>query len=805
MPTKTQDPSPTPHPTSTPAPTGRRSNGSSDPQEGFVAPGAVAASAARAAAARAAAAAAAEVAAGEVAGGAAAGGAAAGGGGVLATVLAPEVVIPSVIIAGGAYGLYKLLTPVEGDPNAVYTGPIPHPEPGPPVPQPHSTQSAPPEHTYVAPPELPQHTEHPLNLSPGRSEVTTRAPAGEVQHQSPPEVSPAQGGSHVDTQVRRQTPQQHHYSAPAAAPSGIQQQDPQVSDKQQKRAKKAAPPVIAPPPPERAPLDHPEGRSVPQQTEFFQGLRRLDRNTWTDGKFKYQWDGMHGEWEKFDKTGKKHLGVVNPDGSDRGKATHKGRTVRNDAGSPVELKDRNPPVSAGQAPAEGSKPHPVQPGESLSAIAQQVWGHPEWWPLIQRANNDVLQGSTVIHPGQQLTIPALGAQETAPKAAPEGAPAKAPGQGGHQQSAPSPGTIEVQPHDTLAGIAARELHSKLFAGAIYELNKDVIGSNPESIKPGQILQMPANPQVVGFSKTLEATLQAEGAQKKGLEAGKSGGQQAGGQQAAAEGKAASAGTQAEGAAAPAVPTNNRELLGWLRGQGGNVEGVYPGHTGAGGSDVEIRVKDEASAAFVKELLAKAEHGRPLKVAIFYKSGNKFTDATKHQYSPTAKPLPKVTTKDFTDALGATQGATKINQQPGTHVVQPHEWLSTIARDRLGDMNRWPEILELNHALLQGDAHNLKPGMTIKLPTGKAPSAESATASEARLLDAHHADLKKLGLPTDKLPTAAEVKKQMRKLVRELHPDVASGQHKSAEKVAQDEATFKEVGQALQNLKDAGLA
>ena len=188
-----------------------------------MAPGAVAASAARAAAAAAAADAAAGAVAAEAAGGAAAGGAAAGGGGALATVLAPEVVIPGAIILGSAYGIYKLVTPGDGNPNAVYTGPIPHPQPGSPVPQPKSTQSAPPERTYVAPSEMPQHVERPQDLRPGRSVVTTSAPAPEVQQQRPLEVAPQNGGAQVDTQVRRApaSPQNQPPAPASAAPSGV--------------------------------------------------------------------------------------------------------------------------------------------------------------------------------------------------------------------------------------------------------------------------------------------------------------------------------------------------------------------------------------------------------------------------------------------------------------------------------------------------------------------------------------------------------------------------------------------------------
>src|ERR1700722_4370188 len=63
-----------------------------------------------------------------------------------------------------------------------------------------------------------------------------------------------------------------------------------------------------------------------------------------------------------------------------------------------------------------------------------------------------------------------------------------PGPGPHE----GPGdqqTYTVQPGDTLSGIAAK-LHTPGGWGAIFALNQDVIGPNPDLISPGEVLKLP---------------------------------------------------------------------------------------------------------------------------------------------------------------------------------------------------------------------------------------------------------------------------------------------------------------------------
>ena len=64
------------------------------------------------------------------------------------------------------------------------------------------------------------------------------------------------------------------------------------------------------------------------------------------------------------------------------------------------------PVEAAAAePAPGSQTYVVQPGDSLSAIAQKVYGDSKHWTTIFEHNKDKISDPDVIHPGQELVIP----------------------------------------------------------------------------------------------------------------------------------------------------------------------------------------------------------------------------------------------------------------------------------------------------------------------------------------------------------------------------------------------------------------
>jgi nucleoid-associated protein YgaU len=60
--------------------------------------------------------------------------------------------------------------------------------------------------------------------------------------------------------------------------------------------------------------------------------------------------------------------------------------------------------SAANAPKPGFG-YEVQPGDSLSKIAKQVYGDASRWKEIWEANKASIPNPDLIHPGQQLSMP----------------------------------------------------------------------------------------------------------------------------------------------------------------------------------------------------------------------------------------------------------------------------------------------------------------------------------------------------------------------------------------------------------------
>ncbi len=52
-----------------------------------------------------------------------------------------------------------------------------------------------------------------------------------------------------------------------------------------------------------------------------------------------------------------------------------------------------------------ARTYTVEPGDSLSAIAQSVYGNAGRWTEIFEANKDQISNPNLIHPGQVLRIP----------------------------------------------------------------------------------------------------------------------------------------------------------------------------------------------------------------------------------------------------------------------------------------------------------------------------------------------------------------------------------------------------------------
>lgn len=82
------------------------------------------------------------------------------------------------------------------------------------------------------------------------------------------------------------------------------------------------------------------------------------------------------------------------------------------------------------------------------------------------------------------------------------------------------------------------------------------------------------------------------------------------------------------------------------------------------------------------------------------------DETKPDYAPKNWVMPKM---DFSDSNLELPTKTK------TYTVDSGDNLSAIAKQELGDANRWREIYELNKEVIGNNPDLIQPGMELKLP------------------------------------------------------------------------------------------
>jgi nucleoid-associated protein YgaU len=100
----------------------------------------------------------------------------------------------------------------------------------------------------------------------------------------------------------------------------------------------------------------------------------------------------------------------------------------------------------------------VQPGDTLSGIAQHQLGDASRWPEIFLLNRSIIRHPDRISPGQVLTLP------------------------GDTPMQPPPRIYVVRRGDTLSAIAQRELGNASRWPEIFERNRDVI-SDPTGSSP----------------------------------------------------------------------------------------------------------------------------------------------------------------------------------------------------------------------------------------------------------------------------------------------------------------------------------
>ena len=136
----------------------------------------------------------------------------------------------------------------------------------------------------------------------------------------------------------------------------------------------------------------------------------------------------------------------------------------------------------------GQRTYIVRAGQTLTSIASDLYGDPHAWMLILKANPKL--NPSRLRVGAKIQIPDPAAVRPHPAVV---VPASQVvlADDVTDASAPSGQTYRVKPGDTLYRIAKRVLGSGSRSDALFELNRDVIGSNPARLTLGMLLRIPS--------------------------------------------------------------------------------------------------------------------------------------------------------------------------------------------------------------------------------------------------------------------------------------------------------------------------
>ena len=184
----------------------------------------------------------------------------------------------------------------------------------------------------------------------------------------------------------------------------------------------------------------------------------------------------------------KPIGPTNPGVA---KGEHPGPPHR---GRPVE-------PTGGPAVASATRAYRVRAGQTLTSIASEVYGDPHLWKQIVAVNPGINPSRLKV--GAKIQIPEPSAVRSQPivvvpdtsaddshRKVIRASDVVVGNDDGIETPTPAGTTYVVQPGDTLYKIAKRRLGSSRRADALYELNRDVIGSDAARLSRGMVLRLP---------------------------------------------------------------------------------------------------------------------------------------------------------------------------------------------------------------------------------------------------------------------------------------------------------------------------
>jgi nucleoid-associated protein YgaU len=136
------------------------------------------------------------------------------------------------------------------------------------------------------------------------------------------------------------------------------------------------------------------------------------------------------------------------------------------------------------------KTYTVKPGQTLSSIAQEVYGNARFWVAIARENKSIDPKHLKI--GEKINLPDVSEVRPGPVLVDVIEPVATSG-GSAVDTTGS--TYRVQSGDSLYKISKKLFGTGKKATAIYQLNKALIGDDETRLKPGMLLRIPEGARV----------------------------------------------------------------------------------------------------------------------------------------------------------------------------------------------------------------------------------------------------------------------------------------------------------------------
>lgn len=151
--------------------------------------------------------------------------------------------------------------------------------------------------------------------------------------------------------------------------------------------------------------------------------------------------------------------------------------------SKSDVKPHAIPLTAVASPEAAVDKHRVQPGDTLSGLAQEFYGSERFTQFLINANKQLADPHR-LKIGDVVYIPA------APKSATPSGKSAQKSPVSRSSSHKGSRSYTVQPGDTLIAIARDRLGDSSRWEEIMKLNRNVIGSDPRGLRPGQVLELP---------------------------------------------------------------------------------------------------------------------------------------------------------------------------------------------------------------------------------------------------------------------------------------------------------------------------